>query len=119
MANPALFKTSRGPLLRETDVRNAEGAGAYALPPKHALAQFAVTGCLSNTFYADAAEQLGDVLAIAAKVDAEFVAKTAVFARKRGHMKDMPALLLASLTVRDAGLLTRAFPLVADDGKML
>lgn len=27
---------------------------AYALPPKHALAQYAATGCLNTTFYASA-----------------------------------------------------------------
>ena len=31
----------------------------------------------------------------------EFVAKTAVYCRERGHMKDMPALLLAVLSRRD------------------
>ena len=44
MANRALFQSSRGPLPRETDVRNAEGAGAYAFGPRHALAQYAATG---------------------------------------------------------------------------
>lgn len=119
MANPALFNTSRGPLPRETDVRNAEGAGAYAFGPKHALAQYAVTGCLNRTFYVEAEKQLETVLALAAAADPLFVARTAVFARKRGHMKDVPALLLATLAVRDGALLARAFPLVADDGKML
>jgi hypothetical protein len=37
---------------------NHERAPAYALGPKHALAQYAATGCLSNTFYAGAGEQL-------------------------------------------------------------
>jgi 60 kDa SS-A/Ro ribonucleoprotein len=119
MANRALFQTSRGPLPRETDVRNAEGAGAYGFEPKHALAQYAATGCLNATFYADADMQLDAVIALAAQVDAEFVAKTAVFARSRGHMKDMPALLLATLAVRDGALLARTFPRVVTDGKML
>jgi 60 kDa SS-A/Ro ribonucleoprotein len=119
MADRALFQTSRGPLPRETDVRNAEGAGAYAFSPKHALAQYAATGCLSSTFYADAEMQLDAVLALARDVEPIFLAKTALFARTRGHMKDMPALLLAVLAVRDGALLARAFPRVVDDGKML
>jgi 60 kDa SS-A/Ro ribonucleoprotein len=119
MANRALFQTSRGPLPRETDVRNAEGAGAYSFDAKHALAQYAATGCLNSTFYADADMQLDAVLALAAKAEPLFVAKTAVFARSRGHMKDMPALLLATLAVRDGALLARAFPTVVTDGKML
>ena len=34
-------------------------------------------------------------------------------------MKDMPALLLAALSARDPVLLTRAFPRVVDNGRML
>ncbi|HYV13839.1 MAG TPA: hypothetical protein VE980_23235, partial [Pyrinomonadaceae bacterium] len=40
-----------------------------------------------------------------AEVDAEFIAKTAVFCRERGHMKDVPALLCAVLSVKDRELL--------------
>lgn len=49
----------------------------------------------------------------------DFVAKTAIYARERGHMKDMPALLLASLATRDVAVFARAFPRVVDNGKML
>jgi len=48
-----------------------------------------------------------------------FVAKTAVYARRAGHMKDMPALLAATLAVRDVSLLAKVFPRVVDNGKML
>ena len=59
---------------REPTRTNDEGAPAYALPPKHALAQYAATGCLNSTFYASAEEQLDEVLELCAKVDAEFIA---------------------------------------------
>jgi 60 kDa SS-A/Ro ribonucleoprotein len=58
MANKSLFQSSRGARLPNATAINAEGAPAYALAPKHALAQYAATGTLSNTFYADGAEQL-------------------------------------------------------------
>ncbi len=119
MANPQRFHTSKGKLLPAANTANEAGGAAYALSPKHALAQLAVTGCLNNTYYAGAAEQLDKVLALAAQVNVRFVAKTAIYARERGHMKDMPALLLATLAVRDVALFAQAFPRVVDSGKML
>jgi 60 kDa SS-A/Ro ribonucleoprotein len=119
MANTQLFQTLKDKFLSATNVVNEAGGAAYALQPKQALAQLAVTGCLNNTYYAGAAEQLDKVLELAAQVDAAFVAKTAIYARERGHMKDMPALLLATLAVRDVALFAQAFPRVVDNGKML
>src|SRR5262249_52397462 len=49
----------------------------------------------------------------------EFIAKTAVFSRERGYMKDMPALLCAVLSVKDHELLNAIFPRVIDNAKML
>lgn len=119
MANLQLFQTLRGALQPVADTRNEAGGAAYALSPKHQLAQLAATGCLNNTFYAQAKDQLDAVLALAREVDPLFVAKTAVYARRAGHMKDMPALLAATLAVRDVSLLAKVFPRVVDNGKML
>jgi 60 kDa SS-A/Ro ribonucleoprotein len=119
MANKMLFASYRGKLLPKVNARNRAGAPAYALPPKHALAQLAVTGTLSRTFYASAKNQLDDVLSLTAEVGPRFLAQTAVYARQRGHMKDMPALLLAALSTRDPVLFARTFPKVIDNGRML
>ncbi len=119
MANKNLFKSLVGKLAPATDARNEEGAPAYALTPKQALAQYAATGCLTQTFYAGAREQLAVVLELCEKVEPEFVAKTAVYARERGFMKDTPALLLAVLASKDVALLAKVFPRVVDNGKML
>jgi 60 kDa SS-A/Ro ribonucleoprotein len=119
MANKNLFKSLFGKLVPATDAINEEHAPAYALPPKHRLAQFAATGCLNATFYATAGEQLNTVLELCAELDAEFIAKTAVFCRERGYMKDMPALLCAVLSVKDRQLLNIVFPRAIDNGKML
>ena len=119
MANKNLFKSLFGKLIPATDAINEEHAPAYALSPKHQLAQYAATGCLNRTFYATADEQLETVLKLCAELDAEFIAKTAVFCRERGHMKDMPALLCAVLSVKDRELLARVFPRVIDNAKML
>jgi 60 kDa SS-A/Ro ribonucleoprotein len=119
MANKNLFQTVRGMFTPKADVINEAGGLAYRLAPKAALAQYAATGCLSHTFYADASEQLEKVLELANELDGEFVAKTAVYAREKGFMKDMPALLAAILASKDKQLLERVFPRVIDNGKML
>lgn len=119
MANKTLFKSIVGKLLPKTDAINEERAPAYSLEPKHALAQYAATGCMNHTFYASAEEQLAKVLELCAQVEPEFIAKAAVFCRERGFMKDMPALLCAVLSVHDRALLAQVFPRVIDNGKML
>ena len=119
MANKSLFKSVVGKFTKKADAVNEAGGKAYAFTPKHALAQYAATGCLNTTFYADADEQLEKVLGFANEVEAEFVAKTAVFARERGYMKDMPALLCAVLSVKDKQIFETVFPRVIDNGKML
>ena len=112
MANRNLFGTL-------TNAVNEAGGRAYALTPKQALAQYAATGCLNGTFYATAEEQLQTVLDLCAKVDDLFIARTAVYCREQGFMKDMPALLCAVLAARNTAVLETIFPRVIDNGKML
>ncbi|MBZ0119258.1 MAG: RNA-binding protein [Sandaracinaceae bacterium] len=119
MANKGLFASTIGRLLPKTDTVNHEGSKAYAFTPEHALAQYAATGCLNHAFYATAQTQLATVLELASKVEPDFLAKTAVYAREKGHMKDMPALLVAVLSVRAPKLFAQVFDRVIDDGKML
>jgi 60 kDa SS-A/Ro ribonucleoprotein len=119
MVNTQLFQTLKGALLPDATASNHEQAPAYALSARHQLAQLAATGCLNQTFYAGAESQLDTVRALALTVDAAFVAKTAVYARQAGHMKDVPALLAATLAVRDVALLGQVFGRVVDNGKML
>jgi TROVE domain len=119
MANRTLFRSLVGALLPKADARNEEGGAAYARPPRQALAQYAATGCLNTTFYANAGEQLDRVLDLCTHVTPEFVAKTAVYSRERGHLKDMPALLLAILSRRDPALMDRVFDRVIDTPRML
>ena len=118
MANTNLFQSIKNRFTK-TDTHNEAGGIAYTLTPKQQLAQLAATGCLNNTFYADAQSQLDQVLKLAENLDAEFIAKTAVYARQKGFMKDMPALLLAVLAQKDVNMLARVFDQVVDNGKML
>jgi 60 kDa SS-A/Ro ribonucleoprotein len=89
------------------------------MEPKHALAQLAATGCLNDVYYASASTQLDTLLATAAKVDAPFLARCAVYAREKGYMKDMPALLVAALFALKAEEFEATFTRVIDNGKML
>jgi 60 kDa SS-A/Ro ribonucleoprotein len=119
MANKKTFRSFVGKLLPQSDTINAEGAPAYALSAKHALAQYAVTGCFNSTFYASAEAQVAKVIDLAYEAPPEFVAKTAVYSRERGYMKDMPALLCAALSVAEPKLFEATFSRVIDDVKML
>lgn len=119
MANFNLFASIRGALLPTATALNEAGGLAYERNPSAALALYAATGCLNGTFYASDEAQLEHVLRLSTEVTTEFVAKTAVYARRTAHMKDMPALLLASLTTRNRDVLERAFAKVVDNGRML
>lgn len=114
-----LFGSFRGPLVPATDTVNYEGAPAYEMSPKQALAQYAATGCFGRTFYATEQEQLSRVLELCEATGPEFAAKVAVYARENSYMKDMPALLCAWLSTRSPQLHEAVFARVIDSTKML
>ena len=119
MANKSLFASALSRFLPRADTVNQAGGSAYAYGPEAKLAQLAATGTLSDGFYSSAETQLTDVVLAAKDVDAEWVAKCAVYARQSGAMKDMPALLAAYLTMADPDLSVRVFKRVIDNGRML
>lgn len=123
MANKALFKNrTRGRTPPTADTVNEAGGVAYSFGPKHSLAQYACTGVFNHAYYASAGEQLDNILAVLPEIDPEFIAKTAIYARQRGFMKDMPAFLLAHLTTRGVDgrhFLKMSFKQVINNGKML
>ncbi len=98
---------------------NAAGGKAHAFGAKHALAQIAVTGTMNDTFYADATSQLDELLARCFDVTPEYIAKTAIYARQHGRMKDTPVLLLAWLAAFDGALCAKVFDRVIDNGSQL
>ncbi|MCU0961177.1 MAG: TROVE domain-containing protein [Pirellulaceae bacterium] len=119
MANRSLFSSIKSKLPRAT-ARNEAGGAAYALAPKHALAQLAATGCFGNTYYATAETQLDELRQLIDQVDDDvYLAKLAVYARERACMKDMPAALLVALSKRDTQLMHRVFERVVDNGRVL
>ena len=119
MANKSLFASALSRFLPRADTVNQAGGSAYAYGPEARLAQLAVTGTLADGFYSNAETQLADVVLAAKDVDPDWVAKCAVYSRKSGAMKDMPALLAAYLTMADPDLSVRVFKRVIDNGRML
>jgi 60 kDa SS-A/Ro ribonucleoprotein len=119
MANKSVFASMKGRLLPAATAKNAAGAPAYAYSDAHALTQVAMTGTFGQTYYQDPMQELVRTLELAQKVDPSFLAKAAIYTRQSGHMKDMPAFLLAVLAGRDPVLFQRAFGRVVDNGKML
>lgn len=120
VANKHLFSPApAGHVPPITDIFNHAGGNAYQSGAKESLAQYVATGCLANTFYTSADEQLDTVLKLAAECPAEFVAQVAIYGRKSAFMKDAPALLLAHLLTRDAAMFRAAFGRVIDNPKML
>ena len=77
MANTTLFQSIK---TRSTaaNTRNEAGGIAYTLTPKQQLAQLAATGCLNSTYYADAQDQLEQVLKLAENLDADSLDRKSV-----------------------------------------
>lgn len=120
MVNAKVFATSRGKRAPEADTRNRAGGLAYKMSDKHALVQYAVTNTFNNTYYAKAEEHLDQVKDLCNKVDPVFIAKTAVYSRENGYMKDMPAYLTATLVGKGRiDLVKKIFPRTIDNGKQL
>lgn len=120
MANKTVFKgTAPGKAVPPADTRNLSGGLAYAFGPEHHLAQLAATGTFNDTFYGTGTDQLKAIREAADGCSPEFIAQTAVWARTKGCMKDMPAALAVMLTKADPRLADIVFQKVIDNGKML
>lgn len=113
MPNPNLFNT------RQDITKNEAGGVAFKMTPEHALAQYAVTGTFYNSYYVNDSRQLERLLELLKEVSFEYVAKTAIYARQEGYMKDTPAALCAWLAANDIDLLKRVFFRVIDNPVML
>lgn len=113
-----LFSTQHSKV-PEATVKNAAGGKAYKLSTQVALAKYACTGTFNDTYNCSAKEQLDKVLTLCEESDPEYIAKLAVYARKHGKMKDVPAFLVAYLTHVRIDLAKQVFSRVIDDAKMV
>ncbi|SEJ80086.1 TROVE domain-containing protein [Dyadobacter sp. SG02] len=79
------------------EVQNYEGAKAYLLDPAMELYTAVVTWSLNDSFYEKNDQRLIRVRALVEKVEPEFVAKLAVYARHFMYMRSVPLVLLTEL----------------------
>ena len=82
MANANLFQTLKSKLLPAADTLNFEAGASYRMAPKHRLAQYAATGCLNDTYYAGAENQLETVMELAGEVDSRAASSAIQAGRK-------------------------------------
>jgi 60 kDa SS-A/Ro ribonucleoprotein len=101
------------------DTFNEAHAPAHALGDRGALAQLACTGMLQPVYYASTDAQQSWLVSYGMRVEPAFLAKTALYARRHGFLKETPALLCALLAKRDGALLKQIFHQVIDTGPML
>ncbi|MBK1880320.1 vWA domain-containing protein [Pelagicoccus mobilis] len=119
MANKTLFQTVRGALIPAAGTENKAGGVAYKRSSKQALAHYVATGCLNQSFYASADEQLDKIISLCKDVESGYIARLAIYARNSSYMKDTPALLCAVLSLRDSQLFDRVAFKVLDSAKMI
>lgn len=82
---------------KRTQVRNHEGATAYALTPQLELYTRVVTSTLSEKFYEGAQDNLQRIRELIAQNDPVFVAQLAIYARERMHLRGVPLVLVVEL----------------------
>jgi len=82
---------------------NYESAKAFVLTPELELYTAVVTAALSDQFYEKANDKLVRIQELMTKVDAQFVAKLAVYAREQMNLRSIPLVLTVELAKRYNG----------------
>ena len=82
---------------KTTRVTNYEGAKAFTLSSKMELYTAVVTAGFGSFYYTSEKERIDRIRALVAQVDAEFVAKLAVYARTKMHMRSIGLVLVTEL----------------------
>jgi 60 kDa SS-A/Ro ribonucleoprotein len=115
----SMFSGGGTATLVRADTTNLAGGLAYTSEAPVALAKFLVCGFLSNTYYANAEDQLATLTDLAAKCEPSFVACASVYAREVGKMKDMSLVGLGLLRKSSKEHYKQVFARVCSDGRML
>lgn len=78
---------------------NHEGAKAWRMAPEWELYTTVVTTmCVGDKFYETGDERVKRIATLVKKVDPEFTAQLAVYAREQMHLRSVPMLLLVELS---------------------
>ena len=109
MANKYIFR-SLGGSPPPADTVNEAGGKAFALPPRQARAQYAVTACLNGTFYASAETQLGtpEWTAIARNAGWQMTRMNLDAFARHGVFADGKVTRTVANRLRDASLIRKA-----------
>ena len=81
----------------KADVVNKEGAKAFALSPELSLYSAVATTMLTDATYEKGNDRLERINALMPQVSPEFVAKLAVYSRKKMNLRSVPVVLAAQL----------------------
>ena len=84
-------------LKEEKKVLNHESAQAFKLLPEMELYTAVCTMALQDKFYETPQEQVNRIVELVGRVDANFVAKLAVYARREMYLRSIPLLLVVEL----------------------
>lgn len=93
------FNTPR----KTTATANHQGAEAFALTPQLELYTAVATTALADSFYEKDADRLTRIRALIAQNDPHFVAKLAVYAREKMHLRTVPVALAVELARTHSG----------------
>jgi 60 kDa SS-A/Ro ribonucleoprotein len=86
-----------------TQVKNYEGAKAFAMGAEMELYTAVVTWSLNDSFYEKSEDRLIRLRELIAKCDPLFVGKLAVYARTKMYMRSVPLVLVAELAKLHSG----------------
>ena len=81
----------------QPNTTNLAGGQAFAESPKLEFASLLLTSMLKDQFYRKADEQLKRLQELALQLDPQFVAKTAIYARRDNHMRSVSHAAIGEL----------------------
>ena len=91
------------------DTVNAEGFPAWSPSDTTLLEQFAMTGTMGSSFYANAKDATEDAVALLERADSAELAAAIVRGRNEGFIRTFPILGLVYLSKKDAALFQETF----------
>lgn len=83
--------------------QNFEGTKVYRMTPEMELYAAVVTASLTRSFYESGQDRVNRIVSLIAKVDPVFVAKLAVYTRKKMYLRSIPLVLVVELAKIHAG----------------
>ena len=90
-------------LKKKNVVKNYEGANAYVMTPQMELYSAVAATVLNDSFYESDSNRVERIRKLIAANDAEYVAKLAMYAREKMHLRSVPLVLAVELAKKHSG----------------